>query len=116
MSLLKLLSKIDQRTKDSVNGWIRMKEKALRLHSVPSLINAICILYFRNDDIFAFNGNSLKVTKDNKCIVWTKHAPEGGLYIPHEFLYTAYGYNQVSPCDNVKYRWDIKVKGLSEDR
>ena len=51
-SLLKKLSKIDDRTKLTVYGWIRQQEKSLRLRNIPSMITAICILYARDDEIF----------------------------------------------------------------
>ena len=46
---LKQLKDIDNRTKYAVYGWIRRKEKSLRLLNVPSQITSICILYYREN-------------------------------------------------------------------
>ena len=48
----KELSKIDNRTKDAVQGWIRNQEKSLNIRNVASMIKAICILYYREFDVF----------------------------------------------------------------
>ena len=41
------LKKVDKKQKYVVYGWIRSKEKLLRLISVPALVQALCILYFQ---------------------------------------------------------------------
>ena len=64
----KQLSSIDTKTKLTVHGWVRNKEKSLRLRHVPSMIKAICILYFREDDIFEIAGDDLKISKDKKSV------------------------------------------------
>ena len=50
---LKLLQGISLRNKYSCYGWIRMQENILKLSQiVPSVVKVICILYFRDNEIF----------------------------------------------------------------
>ena len=63
---LKQLSKIDKRTKYSVYGWIREEEKALKLSKIPSMISAMFILYFREDEIFGVIRNDHFKLSDTK--------------------------------------------------
>eukprot|EP01084_Bolivina_argentea_P282151 482922_1 len=65
---LNRLSKIDTRTKYAVFGWIRNNEKLLELSHIPLLISFICILYFRDDEIFAIIGTKVKLSNNKKCI------------------------------------------------
>lgn len=44
----KQLSKIEQRTKDAVNGWIRNVEKEIKLEDIPAMINAISFYISEN--------------------------------------------------------------------
>ena len=70
MSLQKLKS-IDKRTKYSVYVWIRNKEKTLGLRNIPSLISSICILYFRDEEIFnvpVISNKGIKLSKNKKTI------------------------------------------------
>ena len=52
MSSLKQLSKIDKRTKYAVYGWVRAKERSLQLQNIANMIAAICILFFKKDEMF----------------------------------------------------------------
>ena len=45
--MFKLLGNTDQKTKDTVNGWIGQEEELLQLNAIPSMVKAICILYYR---------------------------------------------------------------------
>ena len=64
----KQLSKIDKKTKLAVHGWIRNKEKTLRLRHIPSMINAICIVYFHDDEIFEIIGDDIKLSTNKKLV------------------------------------------------
>ena len=102
---LKLLNKIDKTTKYSVYGWIREKEKTLRLSSIPSGIIAMCILYCRDDEIFhvrnerkiSLSVNSKSITKignANTNIGWNNNT---------------YGIIEIPSMNNMTYQWDIKI-------
>ena len=98
----KQLNKIDKRTKYSVHGWIRNKEKSLRLTTIPSMINAICILYFRDDEIFdVINDENVKLSANKKII--TKFATR---YFVH---YNNYGIMEIAPTSNLIYQWDLRI-------
>ena len=69
MSLFKQLSKIDSRTKYSVYGWIKSQEKQLKLRDIPSMISALCILYFRDDEIFdIISKKEIQLSHNHKVI------------------------------------------------
>ena len=65
---LKLLSRIDKVTKYAVYGWIREKEKQLKLGTVPSAIATICVLYYREDEIFDILNEEIKASENKKVI------------------------------------------------
>ena len=72
----KQLNKVDKRTKYSVYGWIRNNEKSLKLSNVPSMITSICVLYFRDEEIFdvisketELSGNKKMITKISEIIM-----------------------------------------------
>eukprot|EP01084_Bolivina_argentea_P299262 515825_1 len=100
-SFLTMLSKIDKRTKYTVCGWIRNNEKLLKLNHIPSLISCICILYFRDDEIFVTTGTKVKLSNNKKCIE----------KIANEYSYSncSYGLIEISSNDNIKCQWDLKI-------
>ena len=66
---LKQLNKISKRNQYSVYGWIREQEKLLKITHIPSMINVMCILYFRDDDTFdILSKNGVRLSSDNKMI------------------------------------------------
>ena len=65
----KQLNTIDKRTKYSVYGWMRNEEKALKLRHIPSMISSMCILYFRDDEIFGVTPNDQVKLSENKKII-----------------------------------------------
>ena len=68
MSLVKRLSKINDRTKNSVYGWVHTAERELKLRHVPMMINSIFILYLHEDEKFVSVGDNINVSKDGKTI------------------------------------------------
>ena len=98
----KLLSKIDERTKLSVHGWIRNKEKTLKLRNIPSMVNAICILYFRDDEVFEINHDNMKVSENKKTI--TKISDNWG------WTSCSYGLNAINSNSDMTYQWDLNIK------
>eukprot|EP01084_Bolivina_argentea_P033899 62685_1 len=97
---LNKLSKIDKRTKYAVCGWIRNKEKSFKLN-IPLLISSICILYFRDDEIFAIIGTKVKLSNNKKCIEKIKKEMAWGN--------SSYGINEISSKDNIVCQWDLKI-------
>ena len=66
---LKQLRNVDKRTKYAVYGWMRNKEKELRLSHTPAMISSICILYLSEDEIFGIIGKDTKLSNNKKCII-----------------------------------------------
>ena len=103
-SPLKLLSKIDKRTKYAVFGWIRNSEHELNLNYVPLRISSLCVLYFREDEIFGITGQNVKVSDDGKSITKINR---------HCFNNNSYGIIHVSSMSDCVCRWDLKINKLS---
>lgn len=100
----KLLRKIDQRTKYSVYGWIRDKEKILKLGNVPSMIKSICILYFRKEEIFdVISYKGIQLSENGKSIT-AKSDIDG----PDN---NNYGAMEIESESNTFYKWEFKVTG-----
>ena len=98
----KQLSKIDSRTKDTVNGWIRNEETLLKLSNIPSIIKAMSILYYREFEVFHKDlvHEKLQVDDQNKVITNTNRC-----------VGSAFGGNIV--IKGRKYHWRIKVQKIS---
>ena len=101
----KQLKKIDKRTQYSVFGWIRNKEKALGLRHVSSMIAAICILYFRDDEIFDVINEDMKLAPNKKLI--TKFQNDD------DFKNNSYGINEISSMSDMIYEWVLKIHNLN---
>lgn len=101
-SNLKLLSKINKKTKLSVDGWIREMEKALQLEAIPKLINAIIILYHRDDEIFETVSKNVKLSANKKCITLEKESY--GMAQNNN-----YGIIEIDSMSDIKCRWDLKI-------
>ena len=98
--MLKRLSKIDEKTKYGVYGWIREAEESLQLGHVPLMISSICILYFH--EIFDAIGKYMKLSQGNKCI--TNASKAGG------WNNTNYGIIEIASNTNATYEWELRVK------
>ena len=102
-TVLKKLSKIDDKTKFGVYGWIRKAEEELKLQHIPVMISSICILYFHKDEIFDIVGKDIKLSKDRKCIIKLSK---------DEWDNNCYGATEIqSDTDNI-YQWDIVINKL----
>ena len=100
MSSLKQLSKIDERTKLKVYGWIRTAEKELRLNYIPTMISNICILYVRDEDFFEIIADNVKVSKKDKCL--TKINCNG-------WNNCSFGSIEIPSKTDLIHQWDVKV-------
>ena len=110
MSSLKQLSKIDKRTKYAVYGWVRAAERTLPLQNVPNMITAICILFFRKDEMFKDvdqrDKESIQLSANKKCVTRLKDAEHS---TPH-----IYGINEILSTNvHGRYQWDVKVNHFS---
>ena len=104
----KQLSKIDSRTKDAVNGWIRNTEKALKTNNVPAMINTICILYFREYETFDKDLISQLLTVDSEYKYISSDNDTNGPI----FSASAFGSNIC--VKGRKYYWMIKIEEGTE--
>ena len=62
------LNSIDNRTKDSVFGYIRLMERELSFDNIPDLISFLILLYYYHNEYFAKYGEQVKVSNDNMII------------------------------------------------
>ena len=69
----KRLSKIDNRTKFGVYGWVREAEETLNIGNVPQMISSICILYYTEYDEFSIIGRDVDVSNDKTIITKQNH-------------------------------------------
>ena len=96
---LKLLKQIDKRTKCTVYGWIRELEAALNIPHIPTMISSICILYFREDEIFStISQNGSELSQNKKMI--TK------MDIDHDNDNNNYGLIMAPSNGDCIYKWD----------
>ena len=105
MSLFKKLSLVDERTKLAVYGWMREVQETLRIRATPDMIIAICILFFKSDEIFEiFDTESIELSSDQKSI---KKLKKDWLF------YHSYGRNQIISTTKGQYEWTLSVKSVT---
>ena len=97
----------DKRHSKWMDGQI---EKALKLTTIPSLINCICILYYREVEIFEFIGKWLNSTTDKRSITQWNQRTSG-----KRVHFIGYGLNQILSTNNVKYQWDLSIGPTSRN-
>ena len=98
----KQLSKIDKTTRFKVYGWIREAEKELKLNHTPTMISNICMLYVGDDDYFEIINNSVKASKNNKCLTQIKN----------KSAVCSYGHLAIPSKSNTFCQCDIKMSKL----
>ena len=96
-SFFKKLSKIDERTKYSVYGWVRKAEQELSLNNIPLTISNICVLYIHDEDVFERINELGRKSDDNKRVT----SPED------RFWMNAYGRNYIDSMSAIKCQWDL---------
>ena len=109
MSLSKILSNTDQNTQYAVYGWIRIHEKALNVGHIPVMISAICIMYYRKDDIFEIAASGIKILSNGRII--TRIGKEGFGFS------NVYGLHKIqTDDDNQKvYQWSLRMNKVKDD-
>ena len=105
-SFFKTLNKIDERTKHSVYGWMREAERELNLCNIPMLVKSICILYFRDDEMFEVIGDGTMTDKTNKRITKINQ---------HDWENASYGYVKIPSMNQCIYQWDMKINYVSNN-
>ena len=104
---LKLLNKIDMRTKYSVYGWIRNKRQLLKLQTIPSMIQAICILYYKDDEVFdIINDKIIKLSENKKIITRFYMNPKETNHVDNN---TSYGMLEIPSNSEAICKWDLKI-------
>ena len=107
----KKLSKIDERTKYAVYGWIRKAEEELSFRHVPLVITSICILYFYEDEIFEIVSDNIKVSSDRKIL---KTYPLFMLlgYETYASGGINYGSVVIPSMSDIRCQWDLRLNDL----
>ncbi len=104
-SFLKLLSKVDTKTKATVYGWIREAEISLQIAQIPMMLSSICILYYRDEEIFDTIAKHTKLSQNKKCV--TKIGAD------YE-CNCNYGLTEIASNSDYICRWDLKIIKKSE--
>lgn len=104
----KKMKEIDINTKYAVYGWIRKAEKELSLMNVPVMLQNICCIYFERE-IFVAAPEEIQTSDNNRNITKTKYK-KGGIWCSH-----IYGWQKISSLSNVKCRWDLKIRSISDN-
>ena len=112
-TLFKKLSKISNKDKDTVNGYIKEIENVLNLQHIPTMISSMIILFFHDDEVFDIVGKNIKLSDDEKSIIKGR-VP--GLALSSSSSYSAcnnYGIIEISSSSSSKnsliYKWDLKI-------
>ena len=99
---LKSLSRIDDRAKYAVSGWLRKEDNSMNLYHIP-LISCLCVLFFGGSEIFEIPGNDVKISEDGKSI--TKIGNEW-----NDNRNTSYGMKRIWSKSDVIYQWNLMIK------
>ena len=110
MLSLKQLNKIDKVTTYAAYGWIRENESKLKLKPIPAMISAICLCYFREDEIFdIINEKDTTLSSARKVIKCIKKRTD---YDSHN---NNFGAIQVSSMNDLIYEWKLKIVNTNWD-
>ena len=96
----KHLSNVGDRTKCSVYGWIRKAEQKLHLSSIPLLVQSLCILYFREDEIFEIIPDDVIPSENHRTI--TKINEDG-------WDNNTYGIEEIPSESSLVCQWDLRI-------
>eukprot|EP01084_Bolivina_argentea_P087304 157682_1 len=102
--MFKQLSKIDNKTKYSVYGWIREAEHMHNFQHIPMMISNICVLYYREDEIFNTSSKAVKISDDKKSVTKIPR-----LIIFDNWSNNSYGIIEIPSNSSIKCQWDLKI-------
>lgn len=109
----KLAKETSLRNKYACYGWIRETENVLKLAQiVPSMVKVICLLYFRDDEIFD-NVNEKGIhLSSNKKVISSKKSYHKSCIFPC----LNYGITDIYSIQQTKIQWDLKVNTSNDIR
>ena len=102
----KQLKKVDIKTKYAVHGWIRRKQEMLKVGNIPAIVNAICILYFRDFEQFDKQLTHPNLEADDEYKILTN--PSGRWFV------NSFGTNIC--MEGRKYHWRIKIEQVDSSQ
>ena len=96
-ALIDELPNIDQRSQDTVNGYVRHIEQQFEI--IPSIIFHIILAFFWNDEYFAKAGKNVTLLNNNKTV----EKGDGG------WNNTTYGNHWIDSMQNVIVKWEFRI-------
>ena len=104
MSFQKLLKMVDDRSKDSVFGYIRQSRDTSKDAAIPMMIQYCCLRYYFINEYFSKHGNNLTISDNGQIVT----ALESGLNSKHN---SAHGNIIIDPTNEyiTQYEWKIQL-------
>ena len=102
-SVFQKLNSIDNRVKDSVFGYIRVKEKQLSLDNIPALISYITLNYYYHNEYFAKHGKQVKLSNNNMTVTKQEIIEDR-----EEYENTTYGNTWIDSTIPQIARWTLR--------
>ena len=94
------LSNVGAKTKHCVSGWIRESEHKYDLPFIPLLIQSLCILYFREDEVFEIISDDVIPSEDGKRITKMNH---------NGWDNNTYGITEIASLSDTVCEWDLRI-------
>ena len=99
------VKKVDQRTRDIVNGFIKQTQSILPsndnpYYNIPSLVFILTILYYSNPEYFTIHGENMKVNENKDVIECIRAIRDNN---------TVYGNFVITKEDKGKFMWTFKL-------
>ena len=108
MSLIKLLKTVDNRSKDSVFGYIRQSRDESKDAAIPTMIQYCCLKYYFINEYFSKCCIDLRISNNGRVV---KSTDSGCQYREH----SAFGNIIVNPSSKciTEYKWTVKLLELT---
>ena len=97
----RLLKDADQRSKDTVNGYLRELQNMVDPdYSTPPLIEYCCLAYYLRDEYFTKCGNAMRINEEKDTATNT-----------NSLMQTVYGNILIDPMNDKvsEYKWEIEL-------
>ena len=101
MALARLLKFVDQRSKDTVNGYLRELQNMVdRDYSTPPQVEYCCLAYYLRDEYFTKCGDRMRINEEKDTATNTDGEPQ-----------TVYGSILIDPTNDeiLEYKWEIEL-------
>ena len=123
----KMLQQVSLRNQYSCYGWIRNNENILNLsHVVPDLVKSICVLYFRDEEIFNKTSTTAMITLSSSKKIISRSNRETGFgitniantwildngfcnYVNEASLHNNHGINEINSDQEITVEWLLKA-------